>query len=695
MFSINCLEITATKEQWEKNNSLYKNLLSDKDYNEFNEYKKTHTDASFSKRFFFNDFYYHDKYGDLKVRPKEERVLPKDFFGKNINIQAIVGKNGSGKSSLMDLMYMSINNFCYMFERGKDRPGADPLYFVPNLYVCLYFSIGTIRYKLINEDKRIKLLNNTDTHSILKKIYDVDLFELKKTRTIVEDNDDKKLKKLVSYFFYTIVSNYSMQSFVSLNYFSKVFHYNNTENNDKRLKKEHGWINPIFHKNDGYIRPIVLNPYRDNGWINLENEYELSKDRVITLFLYSQYKKLPLFQTYKFDSLSVQYDESKFTNWIYNSIKGKLNKKLQNQLQKDKEKREKAIKTFVASAKLDAAIRKTFHLSLSKTQYRKEITRYLQIKFIKIIEKYNEFALFANSITLKSKKDIIWIETNQNEFEKFLKEIIKGRTHITRKIRRTINYVSFFQANPQTLKFKTIKSFITSVKENSFYNNKKITPSLIDDCLPPPIFKYQLFLKKEGKNFSIPYNQLSSGEIQLLQTISVHTYHILNLSSVSSHRPKYQNINLVFDELEICFHPEYQRQFVHKLRSTIENMDLNDTIQFNIFLITHSPFILSDIPSSNILYLRDGQAYRYDNNKTFGANISDLCKDSFFLENGFVGDLAKEKTNSLAKFLASKEKAHNKWNKENARTFIKKIISEPIVKNCLGSLFSVKYGEEL
>ena len=99
MFSINCLEITATKEQWEKSKSLYKNLLSDKDYSEFNEYKKTHPDASFSKRFFFNDFYYQNKYVDLKIRPKEKRLLPEDFFGKNINIQAIVGKNGSGKSS--------------------------------------------------------------------------------------------------------------------------------------------------------------------------------------------------------------------------------------------------------------------------------------------------------------------------------------------------------------------------------------------------------------------------------------------------------------------------------------------------------------------------------------------------------------------------------------------------------------------
>ena len=77
---------------------------SESDYDNFDTYQETHPTATFSKRFFFNDFYYHNQYGDLKPRPKEERTLPDDFFVENINIQAIVGKNGSGKSSLMDLM---------------------------------------------------------------------------------------------------------------------------------------------------------------------------------------------------------------------------------------------------------------------------------------------------------------------------------------------------------------------------------------------------------------------------------------------------------------------------------------------------------------------------------------------------------------------------------------------------------------
>ena len=93
MFSINCLEITASKNQWEGNKSLYKNLLSDKDYVDFEKDNVNH--EPFRKRFFFNDFYKKKQHGDLETNTN--RALPENFFGDKINVQAIVGKNGSGK----------------------------------------------------------------------------------------------------------------------------------------------------------------------------------------------------------------------------------------------------------------------------------------------------------------------------------------------------------------------------------------------------------------------------------------------------------------------------------------------------------------------------------------------------------------------------------------------------------------------
>ena len=36
------------------------------------------------------------------------------------------------------------------------------------------------------------------------------------------------------------------------------------------------WIGSLFHKNDGYMCPIVLNPYRDGGQLDMNNEAGLT-----------------------------------------------------------------------------------------------------------------------------------------------------------------------------------------------------------------------------------------------------------------------------------------------------------------------------------------------------------------------------------------------------------------------------------
>jgi hypothetical protein len=130
----------------------------------------------------------------------------------------------------------------------------------------------------------------------------------------------------------------------------------------------------------------------------------------------------------------------------------------------------------------------------------------------------------------------------------------------------------------------------------------------------------------------------------------------------------------------------------------------------NILFITHSPFILSDIPKQNVLFLEvdenNGKSTPKDFKRmnTFGANITDLLSDSFFINDGLIGDFAKGKINKTLNWLRiqankkiemddqkleiDKELEYN--DVENTKEYNKKIIQlidEPLIHYQLKELY--------
>lgn len=55
-------------------------------------------------------------------------------------------------------------------------------------------------------------------------------------------------------------------------------------------------------------------------------------------------------------------------------------------------------------------------------------------------------------------------------------------------------------------------------------------------------------------------------------------------------------------------------------------------------IVTHSPFVLSDIPDSNVMCLGEGDNLA---TKTLGGNIMEMLSSSFFMSNS-IGDVIKE-----------------------------------------------------
>ncbi len=79
--------------------------------------------------------------------------------------------------------------------------------------------------------------------------------------------------------------------------------------------------------------------------------------------------------------------------------------------------------------------------------------------------------------------------------------------------------------------------------------------------------------------------------------------------------------------------------------------------KFHLVLTSHSPFVLSDIPKENVIFLEKDEKTGNCKNvtseiniNTFGANIHTLLSHGFFMKDGLMGEFAKEKIQSIIKY---------------------------------------------
>ena len=307
---------------------------------------------------------------------------------------------------------------------------------------------------------------------------------------------------------------------------------------------------------------------------------------------------------------------------------------------------------------------------------------------------FNKFGRFGNINDFNKTAT----EQDKKELRELVAEIKKYKSHITVKIRQTLKFLEWFKT---TEIYPLHDDFDFSYQEYINGSNLKKQLKGLDDItehLPPPLFSFNIKLDKiETKNNKpadpILIQRMSSGERQFIYTISTFVYHIKNLLSVQqTNRVRYRSINLILDEVELCFHPEYQRLFIDNLIRTIQRLKLNTHCAFNIIIATHSPFVLSDIPMCNILHLKNGAFQSKEHFKNpFGANINDILYQSFFLEKGFMGEYARRKIERTLDLLEKPlESIIDK--KELIKELIL-FIGEPMIQSQLQFLYAEKFKE--
>jgi predicted ATPase len=518
------------------------------------KYKNIHRQGfNFSPKFEckFHDEYekYIDEDGEEKERLKDNCKLdikPKEhienFFGNNINVTAIVGKNGSGKSSLVESL------------------------------------------QAINIINPIQGESNFDSKYLLILKIDKDSFE----------EDD----------------------FLSVNEHIQI--KTNIDDLNHRIGEQ-------FYENiDFLFEPLFFDaelPY------NKFNEYEIVSEN---------FYAVPEFEHIK---------EYAYIDLDYNSISKKLLQINKNDL----------LNTFdfipesLRINQKENTLEKSRNFIVDDYHRRPRFSDEVIEKVDDIIETIIDgkdffiFSLFLSNIDNFEEKKIIEI-LDQINLNDNIAEILKPYLS---KLDTDINLDEY-----ETLLTENIK--ISNVDKNL-------------------LIKYAEYLDIEILDGKIrSFNNLSHGEKMFFGVMINISYFFQESRS--------KNFVLFFDEPDLSLHPNWQKRYMQEIYNLLKQFDN----KIHLIFTTHSPFLLSDIPKQNIIFLDTHKEEDIEvkeekqkvgncrviphdevmnKKQTFGANIHTLLSDSFFMEDGLMGEFAKGKINEIIAF--HKEAEENKKEKSN------------------------------
>lgn len=133
-----------------------------------------------------------------------------------------------------------------------------------------------------------------------------------------------------------------------------------------------------------------------------------------------------------------------------------------------------------------------------------------------------------------------------------------------------------------------------------------------------------------------------------------------------------EKILILLDELDSSFHPQWQQEIIKELTTFLRTVYPKK--QFQIILTTHSPVLLSDIPRENVLFMKRHDSSEKEHAQTFAANIASLYYDSFFMDNGSIGTVAKNTIGNLLDAISMMERMEEVDNRDE------KLLSEFLKK---------------
>lgn len=580
----------------------------------------------------------------------------------HIQISAIVGQNGSGKSSIVEFMMRLINNFAATTIGEKQLvDAAERLHFIDKVDGELWYMLGGYPYHLIVKNAYVRLNKFAEAkEEACKVVYSQEetVFDnggdanCEKLEKVLNSEPKNKLLEYYSNFFYTLVSNQSVYAYNTNDYY---YEYNDNEKenaaqclDEKKTfsDEERCWLHGIFHKNDGYKTPMVVTPYRFEGNMDINKENLLATERLVSLLaVQTNLRKVNghlLAQELTYSYL--ESDEDCLT---------KVKELGFNKLTEDGYL---FLRKHIIEA-WESALGKNISANLKQRPFFEQAIDYIVYKTLKVSRNYEGHHVFFE------KNNNMTDQCEVEAINALVRKQVADHSHITRKIFQTIAYLWYevydikekrnaagklidssdcmtFDELGEKWHRKVFKEEGAEKDMNRFYIQRQA-------LMVPPFLRMRIDLcEEDNPDEIIDFETLSSGEKQQIYSISSILYHLDNLKSAQKDesnpdRIVYKYVNVVLEEIELYYHPELQQQFVRYLIDGLDQVDLEGIIGINIIIVTHSPYVLSDIPRTNVLALRKNEVEPESNLKTFGANIHDLLKNSFFLTEGSIGKFAQ------------------------------------------------------
>ncbi|MDA2046921.1 AAA family ATPase [Bacillus cereus] len=614
----------------------------------FRNYKGV--ELNFSEKFIIK----FDKYNNrIKITKNKSYIA---IYPKYItNINAIVGKNGVGKTNLLDVLGIKPedrNKNNAEFEL-KYKEGKGPFYKMPD-----------------DIESEIK-------HSIYFFIYYMGKDENNQDLFCFEGNDIESFQKLINFgprtemdiqywkskYWFAFICNYSEEMLIHKYDLNVKWGEYRTRTSKMRMgpysddKSEQDKLVIISLRenlNDKYYNYSSTQPI-DGNRIAVPRRNAYFQSKLLAMKVQMLYKQLHKPKRLMFQNdiytLKIRYEMYSLNNKL-----GLESTSTDNELNGREEKVCKVLEFFVCY--FFRSVNKNSKESVNQEKIFSEVS--VKKKNLKGFKDY-----YFNIINRISDTYIKNEEVKQHILEYYmdLAEVLSRN----KKLKFYQNYISI-DISKQVNMEELIKVIDVTVDEK--------VHSDIDE-------KSSVF----GDFFDYSIEDLSDGEAAYLGFFaSIY-------EQVSYLTPAKERYIILLDEPETRMHPELTRNFIDEMILFLG--DIHEGVKtFQVVISTHSPFILSDIQSNNIIYLeKDSSGFSKPLRpmlNTFGANIHTLLKDGFFMYST-MGEFATKKIKEVISSINVSVVEDVTEEQKNEWLYIINSIGEPLIQRRIMKMFNDKF----